>query len=176
MRDVDVSNAVRAFLVPREGTLTIEQRSGYVCIWCPTVLRPGQGIPLGGAGTWHPHACTPCHTIQGQALTAYLAWNDHVTDCVVCRTGPCETSLSLRHATVQTRERAEWRPACTSCNAAFAPGEGFVPRMWLGASRVALSFLHLGPCAYPFLSSLGGDDGPHLGYGRRPLRPPPAEG
>ncbi|EPH45351.1 hypothetical protein ABT390_35515 [Streptomyces aurantiacus] len=160
----DVTDAVRIFLAPPENTLTVEQRSGYVCTWCPTVLAPGKGVSLGGTDTWHPHACRPCHAIQGQALAAYLDWNDHVTDCVICRTGPCETSLTLRHATVKARERAGWQPAyCTSCQNSFAPGEAFVPHMWIGTSSVVLSFLHTGPCIYPFLSSHGGDVGPHSG-------------
>ncbi|MFH9074044.1 hypothetical protein [Streptomyces alboflavus] len=144
----DAAEAVRAFLVPAASALTIEQRVGNACIWCPTVILPGQGVSLGDADGCYPHACPPCHELQGAALAAYLDWDHHVTDCTLCRTGPCETTLTMKHEAMRARERAGWGAAyCGRCQRAFGPGETFMPHVWLGTSRVVLSLVHTGPCA-----------------------------
>ncbi|GHC60740.1 hypothetical protein GCM10010349_30240 [Streptomyces flavofungini] len=146
----DAAEAVRAFLVPAPSTLTIEQRWGNACVWCPQTILPGQGVNLGGTDDCHPHACPPCHEDQAAALAAYLDWNEHVSHCTICRTGPCDTTLTMKHATMRAREHAGWGAAyCASCQKTFGPGEGFMPHVWLGTSRVVLSLVHTGPCALP---------------------------
>ncbi|MFD9881702.1 hypothetical protein ACFWZT_09590 [Streptomyces alboflavus] len=153
MNMTDAAEAVRAFLAPTADTLTIERRWGYVCVWCPQTIPPGQGVSLGGTDDCHPHACPPCLELQTAALTAYLNWNEHVSHCTICRTGPCDTTLTMKHATLRTREQAGWGAAyCACCQRAFGPGEGFMPHVWLGASRVVLSLVHIGPCALPQVS------------------------
>ncbi|MEL3944895.1 hypothetical protein [Streptomyces sp. LNU-CPARS28] len=143
----DVADAVRVFLVPAPSLLTIEQRAGNACVWCPETILPGQGVDLGGADGCYPHACPPCHEVQGAALAAYLDWHAHAEDCVLCQIAPCETTLTMRQAAMRARERAAWGPAyCGACQHTFLAGEGFMPHVWVGASRVMLSLVHTGPC------------------------------
>ncbi|MFD9905651.1 hypothetical protein [Streptomyces sp. NPDC059063] len=143
----DVTEALRTFAVPADNALTVQQRSGTVCVWCPRTLDGGEGVDLGGAGDWRPHACPACHKIQSRALTTYLDWYDHGVTCMRCPLRPCERGRALAAEHLTAREQSGKPPLwCVHCRTSIQPGEQARPHLWQGLSGPVYSYLHARSC------------------------------
>ena len=143
----DVTEALRLFVVPAGTALTVQQRSGTVCVWCPRDLDGGDGVDLGGTGDWRPRACPPCHEVQRHSLATYLDWYDHGITCMRCPLGPCERGQALRAEHLTARERAGMPQLwCAHCRTPIEHAEQARPHVWEGMSGPVFSYLHARPC------------------------------
>ncbi|MCI3929968.1 hypothetical protein [Streptomyces sp. AN091965] len=143
----DVGRGLRLFVVPALSTVTIQQRSGTVCVWCPRTLDGGEGVDLGALGDWHLRACPACHEVQGRVLATYLDWYDHGIACLYCPLGPCERGKELGAQHLAAREQAG-KPelSCVGCRTPIAPGEAIRPHLWQGLGGPVFSYLHARRC------------------------------
>ncbi|MEI5100277.1 hypothetical protein RB200_19335 [Streptomyces sp. PmtG] len=144
----DVIAGLLLTVVERGPALNIEQRKGTVCVWCPRLLLPRDGVDLGGDDGWWPRACRGCHTVHTRVVATYADWNDHLDRCLECREDkPCPFPGALRAAHVEARRRAG-RPSvwCMRCLNTMTPLEVWQPHLWQSARGPELSYVHTRAC------------------------------
>ncbi|MEV0441784.1 hypothetical protein AB0I84_24450 [Streptomyces spectabilis] len=133
-------------LVAQGPALSVQQVQGNACVWCPRTLRHGDRVDLGGSDGWWPQACRPCYAAHSQAVSTYVAWNDHLLDCVSCAAGRCDTDDTLRVAHLAARacigRDAVW---CLNCQT-IARGTTFRPFFWQSPRGPELTYRHTGDC------------------------------
>ncbi|GGO59041.1 hypothetical protein [Streptomyces lasiicapitis] len=145
-----MKDTMRILVVPTATALTIQQNAGNVCVWCPRPIFPSEGVDLGGARGWAPHAYRTCYRLQTRALVTYFDWVDHLHGCVPCRAALCDTSRSHLRVHLEAREKAR-RPApyCGWCRHTVSQDRLFIPYVWRGNSRPMLSYAHVPDCSLP---------------------------
>ncbi|MFH8993186.1 hypothetical protein [Streptomyces sp. NPDC017940] len=143
----DVTEPLHLYVVPGAALLDVQQNAGSACAWCTRTLRPGQGINLGGSGSWLPHACRDCYDAQTRALATYLDWHDHAAQCPLCTMDPpCITARALGHAHLDALARAKKPKAfCSHCHHTVEP-DTFRPYLFMGTTGMLFSYLHLERC------------------------------
>lgn len=81
-------------LLPIPDRLSDAQRAGHVCVWGGETLIPETAVNLGSrkmaGGIAFLQGCRRC--VEQAAIGVLF---DHTTDCLACKTEPCQTGRAL---------------------------------------------------------------------------------